>query len=200
MGARSLSTVKLESGFVLCKQIVGRGFFVGQARGARKQCTPCVHVHTATCACMCIYLHHSILCQNVLLSYRKVADPAGRILSSEIAACYHLIFQLKMATFFLQTVSNQFLWPEFSCTVAFQLLRLLRFHEVFLSSVNTHCTRNLAGAYSLTLLAAEAAFSRRRVQSMKPFINALPLSSNTAYIYQKGRAPFLFLGVILDFN
>lgn len=135
-------------------------------------------VHTATCACMCIYLHHGILCQDVLLSYTKVTDPAGRTLFSEIAPCCHLSFQLKMALYFFLAAGIQlvliFLWSEFSCRVEFQLLRLLTFCMVCLSSVNKHCTRNIVEAYSLPLLAAEAAFSRCRVQAMKPFVNALP--------------------------
>lgn len=161
-------------------------------------------MHTAACACMCMYLHHCILCQDVPLSCTKVADPAGRTLSFEIAPCCHLTFQLKMALYFFLAAGIRLVlissWSEFSRTVAFQLLRLLGFCMVSLSSVNKHRTRNIAGAYSLPLLAAAEAFSRCMVQAKKPFVNALPLSLNTVCIYQKGRPLFLFLCLILDFK
>jgi len=112
--------------------------------------TLCMCVNRATCACMCVYLHHGTLCQGVLLSHVKVTDPAGRTLSSEINPCCHLTFQVKTALYFLLAPSIRlvliFSWSEFSCTVAFQLLRPLRFRTVFLSSVNKHCTRNIAEA------------------------------------------------------
>lgn len=103
--------------------------FLGPARGAWKWCTPCAHVCTEPCGLVCAT--HAALCG-------KVTDPAGSTLNSKWLFMFCLAARIWLVLIFS--------WPESRSTVAFQLLRLLRFWMVVLSSASKRCTRSIAEA------------------------------------------------------
>lgn len=142
-------------------------------------------LHRVMWACMC----HTILCQDMLLSCVKRTDPAGSTLNSKCL----LIFCLAASTWLVLN----FAWSESQSTVAFQLLKLLssgwyslaqQIQEALLRLSQCHCSH------------CTAAFGRCRLQAIKSFVNALPLSFNIACVYQKDRPFFLILRLILDFK
>lgn len=193
MGRGSTQPLRSHDGIRFCSVPAGyrKGFLYRTSQQSVKT------VHT-----LCLYVHipalrHPVPGRAALLREGNRSCWQGSLLRQPPAAVSP--FNSKRVFIFFSCRLVIFSQSEFCCTVAFQLLRLLRFCMVFLSSVNRHCRRNIAEAHSLPLLAAEAAFSRCRVQAMKPFVNALPLSLNTVCVYQKGRPRFL-LCLILDFK
>lgn len=131
-----------------------------------------VHVRAQSCICfMCTYPHHGrartccspVRGQQILL----VGLFWGSLLLPPHLSAHRGSLFFPAASIRLVLV---FSWSEFGCTVAFQLFRFLGFCMVFPSSVNKPCTRTIAEPYPFPLLAAQAAFSRYRVQAMKPFV------------------------------